>query len=304
LGDAWCRIAFSGQSEPLGYVLCLHLEQGHFTSRQSAHSEPVATQSHAQAPAISTTQNPTEAAAVNPTVLTNKDILDMHKIGLPPEILVAKIKSSQSNFDTSPSQLKQLKAAGLADAVILVMVQASVGQPQAPSTSADPPPAENAKPVPEVSPQVLNEGVLSPKEKYPLHVQVTQSNAHFVPTLEFDSSTLCYPLFGLRVCQTSGTVVPGQSGTATMTVRIEETGETTTVFCKVGRANFMFCQALPVGRYAARFRNDPHFLAIPALPLRGTKEVAAIFMKVRGEPGKHGTDLLHAMPAEFEKPKK
>ena len=26
LGDAWCRIAFSGQSEPLGYVLCLHLE--------------------------------------------------------------------------------------------------------------------------------------------------------------------------------------------------------------------------------------------------------------------------------------
>src|SRR6202008_1067659 len=57
-------------------------------------------------------------------------------------------KSSQSNFDTSPSQLKQLKAAGLADAVILAMVQAPLGQPQAPLTSADPPPTENAKPIP------------------------------------------------------------------------------------------------------------------------------------------------------------
>src|ERR1700747_3112264 len=52
LGDAWCRIAFSGQSEPLGYVLCHHLEQGHFMPKQSAHSESVATQT----PAKSTTQ--------------------------------------------------------------------------------------------------------------------------------------------------------------------------------------------------------------------------------------------------------
>ena len=38
LGDAWCRVAFSGQSEPLGYVLCLHLEQGHFKPTQPARS--------------------------------------------------------------------------------------------------------------------------------------------------------------------------------------------------------------------------------------------------------------------------
>src|ERR1700741_5078827 len=107
LGDAWCRVAFSGQSEPLGYVLCLHLEQGHFTPKQSAHSEPVATQPHARvpAPANTSTQNLAETAVVNPAVLTNKDILDMHKVGLPPEVLVAKIKSSRSNFDTSPQQL-------------------------------------------------------------------------------------------------------------------------------------------------------------------------------------------------------
>src|ERR1700747_1451165 len=86
-GDAWCRIAFSGQSEPLGSVFCHHLEQGHFPPKQSAHSEPVATQSHAQTASILATQKTTEATVVKPAVLTNKDILDMNKIGLPPEVL-------------------------------------------------------------------------------------------------------------------------------------------------------------------------------------------------------------------------
>ncbi len=76
LGDSWCRVAFSGQSEPLGYVLCHHLEQGHFTPKQLAHNEPVATESQPQVPAPSTTHSFTEATAA--AVLTNKNILDMH----------------------------------------------------------------------------------------------------------------------------------------------------------------------------------------------------------------------------------
>ena len=134
LGDAWCRIAFSGQSEPLGYVLCLHLEQGHFTPKSVAHSEPVATQSHAQAPATSAPHKLTEATAVS-AALSNKDILDMHKTGLPPEILVAKIKSSQCNFDTSPASLQALKTAGVGDNVILAMVQAPAAQASGTSDS-------------------------------------------------------------------------------------------------------------------------------------------------------------------------
>jgi hypothetical protein len=47
----------------------------------------------------------------------------MYKSGLPQDVLVAKIKSSHCDFDTSPAQLKQLKAAGLGDAVILAMVE-------------------------------------------------------------------------------------------------------------------------------------------------------------------------------------
>jgi hypothetical protein len=52
----------------------------------------------------------------------------MYQSGLPQDVLVAKIKSSHCVFDTSPPQLKQLKAAGLADAVILAMVQAPATQ--------------------------------------------------------------------------------------------------------------------------------------------------------------------------------
>lgn len=146
--------------------------------------------------------------------------------------------------------------------------------------------------------------MLSPKEEYPLHVQVTQSDTQFVSTVEFETITLCYPLFGLRVCNTSGSAAPGQHGYATMMVQIEETGESATVYCAT--AQWVTCTALPVGRYAARFWDDRHFLAIPVLPPRGTKEVAARFMKVPGSTGKRGgkTDWFGVMPRKFEGTKK
>jgi hypothetical protein len=136
-GSEWCRVARAGTSEPLGFVLCLNLELGGASSQQVAHAQQIATQLH-----------PLETAAVShapsvPTQLTNKDVLDLHKAGLPEQVLVAKIKSSQINFDTSPSQLKELKAAGLPDAVILAMVEAPVGQPK-PSGVADAPDVANA----------------------------------------------------------------------------------------------------------------------------------------------------------------
>jgi integrase len=57
--------------------------------------------------------------------LTNQDVLGMVEAGLPPKVLVAKIDRSPGNFDTSPDVLKQLKAAGVHDSVILAMVRAS-----------------------------------------------------------------------------------------------------------------------------------------------------------------------------------
>ena len=56
--------------------------------------------------------------------LTNQDVIDLSKAGLPSEVITAKINSSPCNFDTSPSALKDLKGAGVPDTVILAMVQA------------------------------------------------------------------------------------------------------------------------------------------------------------------------------------
>jgi len=70
-------------------------------------------------------QDPVGAAAKPQPVsnaLTNKDVLEMIKSGLTAEVVVAKIKSSATSFDTSPTALTELKTANVPDAVILAMV--------------------------------------------------------------------------------------------------------------------------------------------------------------------------------------
>lgn len=53
--------------------------------------------------------------------LTERDVLEMWRAGLSPEVIVAKIKSSEKRFDTSPAKLQELKAAGVPDAILLAM---------------------------------------------------------------------------------------------------------------------------------------------------------------------------------------
>lgn len=57
--------------------------------------------------------------------LTNKDVLEMLRAFLAPAVVIAKIKSSPTDFDTSPTALQELKAVNVPDDVILAMVQAS-----------------------------------------------------------------------------------------------------------------------------------------------------------------------------------
>ena len=77
---------------------------------------------------VSRAQDPPaqEQNAVKPqpvaNALTNKDVIDMLKAGLTAEVVVAKIKSSATSFDTSPAALTELKAANVPDDVILAMV--------------------------------------------------------------------------------------------------------------------------------------------------------------------------------------
>ncbi len=58
-------------------------------------------------------------------ILGNRDVVDMVKAGLSTDIVIAKIKSSTTVFDTSPASLAELKVAGVPDAIILAMVQAA-----------------------------------------------------------------------------------------------------------------------------------------------------------------------------------
>ena len=74
--------------------------------------------------------------------LTNKDVLEMLKSGLPADVVVAKIKSSSTSFVTSPGALSELKAANVPDPVILAMVNG-------PSTSAAVVPADGVVGVPD-----------------------------------------------------------------------------------------------------------------------------------------------------------
>jgi hypothetical protein len=64
-----------------------------------------------------------------PAPLNNKDVLDMIQAGLAAEVIVAKIKSSATAFDTTSAGLQELKGAGVPDAVMLAMVQAAPAQP-------------------------------------------------------------------------------------------------------------------------------------------------------------------------------
>ncbi len=70
---------------------------------------------------------PTPQAAV----LTNADVLMMLKMGLSPEVIIAKIKVSNCSFDTSPAALQELKNANASDALIMAMMA-----PPAPAAGA------------------------------------------------------------------------------------------------------------------------------------------------------------------------
>jgi hypothetical protein len=67
--------------------------------------------------------------------LTNADVLDMLNAGVSQEVVVAKIKKSACEFDTSPSALKALKASSASDVVVLAMIEASSGSPNTTGTS-------------------------------------------------------------------------------------------------------------------------------------------------------------------------
>ena len=82
------------------------------------------------------TQSPQTQTQAADAGLTNKDVVDMVKASLTPAVVVAKIKTSPTSFDTSPAALQELKAAGVPDEVILAMVQGAAAPATAPTGTA------------------------------------------------------------------------------------------------------------------------------------------------------------------------
>lgn len=62
----------------------------------------------------------------------NQEVIDLLKAGMSPAVVIAKIKSSSSKFDTAPTALQSLKAAGATDEVILAVIEAAAPKKEEP----------------------------------------------------------------------------------------------------------------------------------------------------------------------------
>jgi hypothetical protein len=85
-----------------------------------------------------------QGGAPQDSALTNADLINMVQAKVGDELIIAKIKSSPSNFDTSIDAILKLKAAGVSDAVIRAMVDAAPPPKTTPKTTAaeQPPPPD------------------------------------------------------------------------------------------------------------------------------------------------------------------
>lgn len=59
------------------------------------------------------------------TILTNNDVVDMVKAGLSEDVILAKIKNSKCEFNTSSEYLIKLKENGVSDKLITAMIEAN-----------------------------------------------------------------------------------------------------------------------------------------------------------------------------------
>jgi hypothetical protein len=76
------------------------------------------------------------ATKTAPAALTNRDIIRMVKAKLSDDLIVSKIKSSKTRFDTSVDGLVQLRDAGVSDRVIALMMNPAAEGTEAPSSSS------------------------------------------------------------------------------------------------------------------------------------------------------------------------
>jgi len=62
------------------------------------------------------------SAQLNSDTLTNENVLTLIKSGLPPSLIITKIKTSVTKFDVSTNELIKLKSEGVPDEIINTMI--------------------------------------------------------------------------------------------------------------------------------------------------------------------------------------
>ena len=82
------------------------------------------------------TQKAPQRAPAGPAAMTNQDVIRLVKARISEELIINKIKTSKTRFDTSTDGLVTLKEAGVSDNIISAMMNPSAAPPPQHSTSA------------------------------------------------------------------------------------------------------------------------------------------------------------------------
>lgn len=148
-------------------------------------------------------------------VLTNKSVISMVRAGLSETVILAKIRSTQTKFDTSAEGLIALKQAGVPDKIIEAMVTA--GSPTAaapaPPTPPPPPPAPAAVATPPVAGQPAR-AVMTPGQPAIYHLAGDRSVELVAVVGEIQTSVV--PFIGTTKMEL---VLPGQRASYRITER-------------------------------------------------------------------------------------
>jgi len=127
---------------------------------------------------------PSPLPASKSQAMTNTDILLLVTAGFSPELIVAKIRSTPSSFDTSINALQELKAASVPEAVIMAMME---GIKPAPAPTAVAPMSEQAPVTQRQAPQSLDRIVVPGGTRVLLELAFTVTSDQMNPgdTLSF-----------------------------------------------------------------------------------------------------------------------
>ena len=139
-------------------------------------------------------------------VLTNQDIIKLVKAKISEDLIIQKISTSKTRFDTSVDGLVALRDAGVDDRLLAVMMNPGTagGGGTAPAgtkapAATNPPPASAAPPGPEPTRPLPPKPVYGPDQKAPLPVAATVTNSAKSPEARPVEITTAPPNYGVYV---------------------------------------------------------------------------------------------------------